>query len=31
MNLHEYQAKQVFAQFGMPAPNNEVTKPVDPV
>ena len=26
MNLHEYQAKQVFAQFGMPVPNNEVVE-----
>ena len=24
MNLHEYQAKQIFAQFGMPVPNNQV-------
>ena len=24
MNLHEYQAKQVFAQYGMPVPNNQV-------
>ncbi len=24
MNLHEYQAKQVFSQFGMPVPNNQV-------
>ncbi len=26
MNLHEYQAKQVFAQFGIPVPNNEVVQ-----
>ena len=26
MNLHEYQAKQVFAQFGMPVPNNQVVE-----
>jgi len=31
MNLHEYQAKQVFAQFGMPVPNNEVVESVDEV
>ena len=31
MNLHEYQAKQVFAQFGMPVPNNEVVKSADQV
>lgn len=31
MNLHEYQAKQVFAQFGMPVPNNQVVKSVDEV
>jgi len=31
MNLHEYQAKQVFAQFGMPVPNNEVVKSTDQV
>ena len=24
MNLHEYQAKQVFASYGMPVPNNQV-------
>ena len=28
MNLHEYQAKQVFAQFGMPVPNNQVVTSV---
>lgn len=28
MNLHEYQAKQVFAQFGMPVPNNQVVRSV---
>ncbi len=26
MNLHEYQAKQVFASYGMPVPNNQVVK-----
>ena len=31
MNLHEYQAKQVFAQFGMPVPNNQVVTSVDQV
>jgi succinyl-CoA synthetase beta subunit len=31
MNLHEYQAKQVFAQFGMPVPNNEVVESGDQV
>ena len=28
MNLHEYQAKQVFAQFGMPVPNNQMVTSV---
>ncbi len=28
MNLHEYQAKQVFSQFGMPVPNNQVVESV---
>jgi succinyl-CoA synthetase beta subunit len=28
MNLHEYQAKQVFAQYGMPVPNNRVVESV---
>ena len=28
MNLHEYQAKQVFAQYGMPVPNNQVVASV---
>ncbi|RKZ69209.1 MAG: ADP-forming succinate--CoA ligase subunit beta [Gammaproteobacteria bacterium] len=31
MNLHEYQAKQVFAQFGMPVPNNEVVESTNQV
>ena len=31
MNLHEYQAKQVFAQYGMPVPNNAVVDAVDKV
>ena len=26
MNLHEYQAKQVFAQYGLPVPNNQVVQ-----
>ena len=26
MNLHEYQAKQVFAQYDMPVPNNQVVE-----
>jgi succinyl-CoA synthetase beta subunit len=31
MNLHEYQAKQVFALYGMPVPNNQVVTSVDAV
>ncbi len=31
MNLHEYQAKQVFALYGMPVPNNEVVESTDQV
>ena len=31
MNLHEYQAKQVFASYGMPVPNNQVVDNVDDV
>jgi len=31
MNLHEYQAKRVFAQYGMPVPNNQVVESVDAV
>jgi succinyl-CoA synthetase beta subunit len=31
MNLHEYQAKQVFAQYGMPVPNNQVVESADDV
>jgi len=31
MNLHEYQAKQVFAQYGMPVPNNQVVESIDAV
>ena len=31
MNLHEYQAKQVFAQYGMPVPNNQVVASTDAV
>ncbi|MDH5388329.1 MAG: ADP-forming succinate--CoA ligase subunit beta [Gammaproteobacteria bacterium] len=26
MNLHEYQAKQVFAKYGLPVPNNRVVQ-----
>jgi succinyl-CoA synthetase beta subunit len=29
MNLHEYQAKQLLAQYGLPVPQNEVAKNVD--
>lgn len=29
MNLHEYQAKQLFAQYGLPVPNNEVARTPD--
>lgn len=29
MNLHEYQAKQLFAQFGLPVPKNEVARTAD--
>lgn len=31
MNLHEYQAKQVFASYGMPVPNNQVVESEDAV
>ncbi len=31
MNLHEYQAKQIFAQYGMPVPNNQVVESIDGV
>jgi len=31
MNIHEYQAKQVFAQYGMPVPNNQVVESVTDV
>jgi len=31
MNLHEYQAKQVFAQYGMAVPNNRVVESVEQV
>ena len=31
MNLHEYQAKQVFSQYGMPVPNNRVVESIDSV
>ena len=26
MNLHEYQAKQIFAKYGLPVPNNQVVQ-----
>ena len=29
MNLHEYQAKQLFASYGLPVPNGEVAYSVD--
>ena len=31
MNLHEYQAKQVFASYGMPVPNNQVVESIEDV
>jgi len=31
MNLHEYQAKQVFASYNMPVPNNQVVEDVSEV
>ncbi len=31
MNLHEYQAKQLFAQYNMPVPNNAVVDSADKV
>ena len=31
MNLHEYQAKQVFASYGMPVPNNQVVETAEAV
>jgi succinyl-CoA synthetase beta subunit len=31
MNLHEYQAKQVFAEYGLPVPNNRVVKSSDEI
>jgi succinyl-CoA synthetase beta subunit len=31
MNLHEYQAKQLFAQYGIPVPGNRVISSVDEV
>jgi succinyl-CoA synthetase beta subunit len=31
MNLHEYQAKQLFAEYGMPVPNNRVVASADEV
>lgn len=29
MNLHEYQAKQLFADYGLPVPNNRIVRHVD--
>ncbi len=29
MNLHEYQAKQLFASYGLPVPNGEVAYTVE--
>jgi succinyl-CoA synthetase beta subunit len=29
MNLHEYQAKQLLAQYGLPVPKNEVARNVE--
>lgn len=29
MNLHEYQAKRIFAEFGLPVPNNSVARSVE--
>jgi succinyl-CoA synthetase beta subunit len=29
MNLHEYQAKQLFARYGIPTPNNQVISSAD--
>jgi len=31
MNLHEYQAKQLFKHYGMPVPNNIIVKALDEV
>ncbi len=31
MNLHEYQAKQVFASYGLPVPNNQVVETIEEV
>ena len=31
MNLHEYQAKQIFASYGMPVPNNQVVESIDEI
>jgi succinyl-CoA synthetase beta subunit len=31
MNLHEFQAKQIFAAYGMPVPNNQVVESVEQV
>ena len=29
MNLHEYQAKKLFSQYGLPVPNGEVAHNVE--
>lgn len=31
MNLHEYQSKELFAEFGVPVPNNRVVRSADEV
>lgn len=31
MNLHEYQSKELFAEFGVPVPNNRVVRSADQV
>ena len=31
MNLHEYQAKQVFADYGIPVPANRTIRSVDEI
>lgn len=31
MNLHEYQAKQVFTQYGMPVPNSQLVSSINEV
>ena len=31
MNLHEYQAKQIFADYGIPVPDNMMVDSVDEI